>query len=100
MFAMDCLLESFCSTRTGLNTHATRTAQLVQLYYDTDGAGKWVVSESINQGQPLLIKASAQSCPHTDDGVPWKYRSTKGRVENDDPSLDLGCGKRRKKCKI
>ena len=35
--AVDCLLESFCSTRTGLNTHATRTAQLVQLYYDTDG---------------------------------------------------------------
>ena len=70
------------------------------LYYDTDGAGKWVVSESINQGQPLLVKASAQSCPHTDDGVPWKYRSTKGRVENDDPSLDLGCGKRKKNAKF
>ena len=33
LLAVDCLLESFCSTRTGLNTHATRTAQLVQLYY-------------------------------------------------------------------
>ena len=35
--AVDCLLESFCSTRTVLNTHATRTAQLVQLYYARDG---------------------------------------------------------------
>ena len=79
------------------------------LYYDIGGVGKWVVSESINEGQsinqsrsinqsinlgqPLLAKASAQPCPHTDDGVPWKYRSTKGRMENDDRSLDLGCGK-------
>ena len=47
----------------------------------------------IIEGQPLLTKASAQPCPHTDDGVPWKYRSTKGRMENDDRSLDLGCGK-------
>ena len=37
MRAVDCLLESFCSTRTVLNTHATRTAQLVQLYYARDG---------------------------------------------------------------
>ena len=63
------------------------------LYYDTGGAGKWVVSESINEGQPLLTKASAQPCPHTDDGVAWKYRSTKGHMENNDRSLDLGCGK-------
>ena len=70
------------------------------LYYDTGGAGKWVVSESINQGQPLLTKTSAQPCPHTDDGVPWKYRSTRGREENDDRSLDLGCGKLGKKAKF
>ena len=37
LLAIDCLLESFCSTRTCLNTHATRTAQLVQLYYSTEG---------------------------------------------------------------
>ena len=37
MYAIDCLLESFCSTRTVLNTHATRMAQLVQLYYDNAG---------------------------------------------------------------
>jgi hypothetical protein len=34
MLAVDCLLESFCSTRTSLNTHATRLAQLLQLHFD------------------------------------------------------------------
>jgi len=37
MFAVDCLLESFCSTRTSLNTHATRMVQMIQLYFDQDG---------------------------------------------------------------
>ena len=39
-----------------------------------------------------MIKESAQPCPHTDDGVPWKYKSIEGHIENDDRSLDLGCG--------
>eukprot|EP00092_Neocalanus_flemingeri_P063998 GFUD01077554.1.p1 GENE.GFUD01077554.1~~GFUD01077554.1.p1 ORF type:complete len:1054 (-),score=370.42 GFUD01077554.1:113-3274(-) len=37
MYAVDCLLESFCSTRTTLNTHATRMVQMVQLYFDQEG---------------------------------------------------------------
>ena len=37
MSAVWCLLESFCSTRTCLNTHATRAVQLLQLYYDQEG---------------------------------------------------------------
>ena len=37
MYAIDCLLESFCSTRTVLNLHATKTAQLIQLYFDRHG---------------------------------------------------------------
>ena len=37
MSAVWCLLESFCSTRTSLNTHATRAVQLLQLYYDREG---------------------------------------------------------------
>ena len=37
MFAVDCLLESFCSTRTSLNTHATRMVQMIQLYFDQTG---------------------------------------------------------------
>jgi len=37
MYAVDCLLESFCSTRTSLNTHATRMVQMVQLYFSSEG---------------------------------------------------------------
>jgi len=37
MYAVDCLLESFCSTRTTLNTHATRMVQMIQLYFDQSG---------------------------------------------------------------
>lgn len=36
--AMDCLLESFCSTRTAQNTHATRVVSLLQLYYSDLGS--------------------------------------------------------------
>jgi len=38
MYAVDCLLESFCSTRTSLNTHATRMVQMIQLYFDQNGS--------------------------------------------------------------
>ena len=37
MYAVDCLLESFCSTRTTMNTHATRMVQMIQLYFDQSG---------------------------------------------------------------
>merc|ERR1719369_2456928 len=37
LYAVDCLLESFCSTRTSLNTHATRMVQMIQLYFDQSG---------------------------------------------------------------
>jgi len=37
MYAVDCLLESFCSTRTSLNTHATRMVQMIELYFDQTG---------------------------------------------------------------
>ena len=37
LYALDCLLESFCSTRTSLNTHATRMVQMIQLHFDQFG---------------------------------------------------------------
>jgi myosin-18 len=37
LYAVDCLLESFCSTRTTLNTHATRMVQMIQLSFDQSG---------------------------------------------------------------
>lgn len=37
MHAMDCLLESFCSTRTSMNTHATRIVELIELQFTKDG---------------------------------------------------------------
>jgi len=37
MYAVDCLLETFCSTRTRLNTHATRVVQLIQIHLSKDG---------------------------------------------------------------
>ncbi|XP_023320885.1 unconventional myosin-XVIIIa [Eurytemora carolleeae] len=37
MHAVDCLLESFCSTRTSLNTHASRLVLITELEFNLDG---------------------------------------------------------------
>ena len=49
MHAMDCLLESFCSTRTSLNTHATRLVQLTELQFDDEG---WLQGGAVEMALP------------------------------------------------
>eukprot|EP00090_Calanus_glacialis_P013425 TRINITY_DN22085_c0_g1_i1.p1 TRINITY_DN22085_c0_g1~~TRINITY_DN22085_c0_g1_i1.p1 ORF type:complete len:576 (-),score=116.36 TRINITY_DN22085_c0_g1_i1:30-1529(-) len=62
------------------------------LYFFTgEGRGKWAIAQSINAKNYILVKKSAQACPHTDDEIRWQYRSSKGHLENDDQSLDVGC---------
>jgi len=53
MYAIDCLLESFCSTRTTLNTHATRMVQMVQLHFDQEGK---VVGGGVEMAMPDVAR--------------------------------------------
>lgn len=49
MHGVDCLLESFCSTRTSLNTHATRLVQLTEVQFDREG---WLQGGAVEMALP------------------------------------------------
>ena len=64
------------------------------LYYFPDtGLGHWSISLTLNAANYLIGKDSVHLCPHDGNEIRWKYLSYRGKYENDDRSLDVGCGK-------
>ena len=62
-------------------------------FFVGDGLGQWSIAQTLNAANFLIGKESVNLCPHANDEIRWKYLSYRGTIENDDRSLDVGCGK-------
>ena len=70
-----------------------KTRQHFLYFFIGKGKGQWSISLTLNAANYLIGKESVNLCPHANDENRWNYWSDRGVKENDDPSLDVGCGK-------